>query len=91
MRDYLHSSDGGMGGTFSNIFMRWSQTPEDGACGIIYGICMPDVKGGDFLGPGAGGFTGPVQKIPREKKLTPQAQCDMLWEESEKAVGTFSI
>ena len=76
---------------FTNIFMRFSQTPEDGAAGIIYGICMPDVKSGDFLGPGAQGFTGPVQKIGREKKLTPQAQLDLLWKESEKAVGEFSI
>jgi NAD(P)-dependent dehydrogenase (short-subunit alcohol dehydrogenase family) len=87
------AQDGGMGGMFTNQFMRFSQSLEDGACGIVRGICDADAVSGDFYGPGGGktSFSGPAVKIPPDAFLLKPDQQALLWTESEKAVGEFTI
>ena len=70
-----------------------SQSMEDGACGIITCIAKADVASGDFYGPAGGqkAMAGAAVIIEPEAALTDQAQLDMLWAESEKAVGEFKL
>lgn len=83
--------DGGMGvgllgGT--GMMMKLSQSPEDGAMGLIRGICSDDVESGVLYGPR--GLVGKAVKRPLGRFVNDKA-AEMLWTESEKACGEFTI
>lgn len=80
--------DGGMGSGFAKVLMgSASQSPADGACGIIICSCAVDVKNREFYGPKGTGLTGPAVLIPLEPKEDAQEQKDLLWSKSCEAVG----
>jgi len=66
-----------------------SQSPEDGAVGIIKGMCDPSVKSGDFIGPGAGRMAanGPVITFALEDFYNNAETRDLLWHKSCEAIG----
>ena len=80
-------ADGGMGsGTW---FMRWSQSPEDGAVPLLHCCLSPDVASGELYEPK--GMTGPpVLKDPLEKVCL-EADREALWAASEAAVGEWDL
>mmetsp|Transcript_5951 Transcript_5951/g.7493 ORF Transcript_5951/g.7493 Transcript_5951/m.7493 type:complete len:335 (+) Transcript_5951:73-1077(+) len=83
------NAQGGMDNSmFNRLFMYFSQSPEDGTMGLLQGICGEGVKAGDFWGPK--GITGKAVLVP-PGKLTNDNASQMLWEESEKAVGSFAV
>ena len=75
--------DGGMGsGTW---FMRWSQSPEDGAVPLLHCCLSSAVESGELWEPK--GMTGPpVLKDPLERVCL-EADRAALWAASEAAVG----
>lgn len=83
------SNTGGMGGMFTNLLMKASMSPEDGAIGLLMACCSEGVQSGDFYGPP--GLTGMAVKLTPEPILTDPTAKKILWEESEKAVGEFVI
>lgn len=90
--------DGAMPAFLMNAFMAMnSMAGDDGACGIMACMCLPDAASGDFWGPGKTGMAkkGPAIKITPTKKdqewMTADSARQGLWEWSEKAVGQFSI
>lgn len=85
---------GGMGGGFTNMFMRLGQTPEDGALGILSGMCLPDAQSGQFYGPGKGLMApkGKAEPFPLEDFYDNPETRELLWSKSEEAVGvTFDL
>ncbi len=80
-------ADGGMGsGTW---FMRWSQSPEDGAVPLLHCCLSSAVESGELWEPK--GVTGPpVLKDPLEKVCL-EADRDALWAASEAAVGEWDL
>jgi NAD(P)-dependent dehydrogenase (short-subunit alcohol dehydrogenase family) len=79
------------GGMESNAdFMQQAQSPEDGAAGIVRCSLDPEAKSGDFFGP-AEGWTGYPDALEPEELLFDPENIRVLWEESEKAVGTFNM
>lgn len=85
---------GGMGGGFTNMFMRLGQTPEDGAMGIISGMCLPDAQSGQFYGPGEGMMApkGKAKPFPLEDFYDNAETRELLWSKSEEATGvTFDL
>ncbi|MBN4059582.1 SDR family NAD(P)-dependent oxidoreductase [Acidimicrobium ferrooxidans] len=86
--------EGGMGSLFTGVMMRFSQSPEDGAMGILSGICLPDVKSGQFYGPGSGAMAmrGKAEPFALETYYDNDQTRDLLWQKSEEAVGgAFTI
>lgn len=83
--------DGGMG---SGVwFMKYGQSSEDGAMSLINCCCMPNMKNGDCLEPKQGATGLPTNFYPDKEWMgcaTPASR-QLLWEESEKAVGKFDI
>ena len=79
--------DGGMGsGTW---FMRWSQSPEDGAVPLLHCCLSPEVQSGELWEPK--GMTGPpVLKDPLEKVCL-EADREAVWAASEAAVGKWDL
>ena len=79
--------DGGMGsGTW---FMRWSQSPEDGAVPLLHCCLSSAVSSGELYEPK--GMTGPpVLKDPLEKVCL-EADRAALWAASEAAVGEWDL
>lgn len=87
-------AEGGMVGFFTNMFMRFSQSPEDGAMGLLSCMCLPDAKSGEFYGPGSGSnaFRGKAEPFALEPFYDNAPTRDLLWRKSEEAIGgTFSI
>ena len=80
-------ADGGMGsGTW---FMRWSQSPEDGAVPLLHCCLSDEPSSGELWEPK--GMTGPpVLKDPLEKVCL-EADRDALWKASEAAVGEWDL
>ena len=65
------------------------QSGEDGACGIISCMMLPEVQSGQFWGCN-GDLYGPAVSLKPEKICTAEESKRLLWECSEKAVGEFS-
>ncbi|GBG27025.1 Short chain dehydrogenase family protein [Hondaea fermentalgiana] len=83
--------NGGMGNRFTRMLMSMSQSPQDGACGILHASAAPNVEQKGFYGPGTGysAFRGPAESIPIEKKADSAAQKELFWAKMEEAVGPF--
>lgn len=82
------STGGGMGGFM--FIMHLSQSAEDGTIPLLTACFGPNAQNGDFYEP-KNGLTGLPIKVPFGKDATDIKQQTMLWEESEKACGSFSI
>lgn len=82
-------AEGGMGSFFTGIFMRFSQSPEDGAMGLISCMALADAKSGQFYGPGSGAaaFKGRAEPFPLESYYDNPEARDLLWRKSEEAIG----
>ena len=80
--------EGGMGAAFTNLMMRFSQSPEDGAMGIISCMALPDAKSGQFYGPGSGtaAFSGEAKPFALESFYDNAETRDLLWSKSEAAI-----
>lgn len=86
--------EGGMGSFFTNLFMRLAQSAEDGAMGLLSGMCLTEAKSGQFYGPGSGNtaFRGEAKPFALESFYDNAETRDLLWSKSEEAIGgTFSI
>ncbi len=81
--------EGGMGNVFTKVFMKFSQSPEDGAMGILSCMCLPDAKSGQFYGPGSGAMamSGKAEPFDLEPYYDNAATRDLLWTKSEAAIG----
>lgn len=82
------NKDGGLGSSFTNCFMSFSQSAEDGTCGIVKCMADKDVIAGGMYGPK--GATGPAV-IQSHGPYNNEAGETLLWEASEEAVGKFVI
>eukprot|EP00924_Labyrinthula_sp_SR-Ha-C_P002692 maker-scaffold_13-snap-gene-4.4-mRNA-1 protein AED:0.01 eAED:0.01 QI:145/1/1/1/1/1/2/507/344 len=78
------NQQGGMGGWTAWLLMKFSQSAEDGALGIIKGMVDAEVKNGELWGPP--GWTGDARPHPFGPFCTEDA-VKMCWEESEKATS----
>lgn len=88
------SKDGGMStGFFSNLFMKASQSPQDGTLGLLSCVALEGVENRSFYGPGQGrgALTGPAKSLKLESFYDNDKQKDLLWTSCEKAVGSFQI
>ena len=86
--------DGGMSKWSTGLMMKFGQSPEDGAIGIIKGMADPQSKSGDFIGPGSGktAMKGPVINFALEDFYNNPETRDLLWSKSNEAIGeTFDI
>jgi NAD(P)-dependent dehydrogenase (short-subunit alcohol dehydrogenase family) len=86
--------EGGMGNVFTNIMMRFSQTPEDGAMGLLSCMCLADAASGQFYGPGSGAMSirGKAEPFDLESYYDNASTRDLLWTKSEEATGgSFDI
>ncbi len=86
--------EGGMGGFFTSIFMRFSQSSEDGAMGLISCMCLPNATSGQFYGPGSGSsaFRGKAKPFALESFYDNPETRELLWYKSEEAIGeSFTI
>ena len=81
--------EGGMGTGFTNWFMGFAQSMEDGAMGIISCMCLTDAKSGQFYGPGKGimAMKGKAEPFALEKFYDNDAVRDLLWQKSNEAIG----
>ena len=68
--------------------MSFSQSAEDGTCGIVLCMAGEGVVPGGLYGPLSA--TGPA-KIQSHGKFNNEAGEKMLWELSEEAVGKFEL
>jgi NAD(P)-dependent dehydrogenase (short-subunit alcohol dehydrogenase family) len=87
-------NEGGMGSMFTNLFMRFSQTPEDGAMGLLSCMCLADAASGQFYGPGSGAMSmrGKAEPFDLESYYDNTATRELLWNKSEEATGgSFDI
>jgi NAD(P)-dependent dehydrogenase (short-subunit alcohol dehydrogenase family) len=84
------SQDGGMG---SGVwFMRFSQSAEDGTMPVLAACFDPSTNNGDFWEPkNRGNMIGPAVKVPWDKLSKDPESAKLLWKESEKACGAFTI
>jgi NAD(P)-dependent dehydrogenase (short-subunit alcohol dehydrogenase family) len=80
---------GGMGKAITGLFMRMSQSPEDGTMGILSAMCLPDAKSGQFYGPGAGAMAGKGKAVAfaLESYYDNAETRDLIWRKSNEAVG----
>jgi len=81
--------EGGMAKGFTKLFMKMSQSPEDGAMGILSCMCLPDARSGEFYGPGKGVMAakGPARPFDLEPFYDDEASRELLWTKSEEAIG----
>lgn len=81
--------EGGMGSLFTNLFMRFSQSAEDGAMGILSCMCLPNARSGQFYGPGSGStaMRGKAKPFALESFYDNEQTRDLLWQKSEEAIG----
>lgn len=81
--------NGGMGGLSTKLFMTMSQTPAEGAMGILSCMCLPEAKSGEFYGPGAKSWSmrGPARPFALEGFYDNDATRDLLWSKSCDAIG----
>ena len=86
-------STGGMGGGwFAALLMSFAQSAEDGTMPLLYCMARPEAESGDFYEPpGSGTLGGPAtKKALAGNNFGPEARA-LLWEESERAAGGFSV
>ncbi len=83
------AKEGGMGGRFTKVFQRFSQTAEDGAMGILSCMCLPDAESGQFYGPGSGitAIKGKAEPFPLESFYDNPETRELVWSKSEEAIG----
>ncbi len=82
-------AEGGMGSLFTNVMMRFSQSPEDGAMGLISCMALADATSGQFYGPGKGmaAYKGAAEPFDLEPFYDNTETRDLLWNKSEEAIG----
>ncbi len=80
---------GGMGRLFTNVFMRMSQSAEDGSMGLLSCMCRADAKSGQFYGPGSGMMAarGPAVAFELEDFYDNEPTRTLLWDRSNAAIG----
>lgn len=86
--------EGGMGSLFTGVMMRFSQSQEDGAMGLISCMCLTDAQSGQFYGPGSGAtaMRGKAEPFALESYYDNDATRELLWSKSEEAIGaTFHL
>ena len=78
-----------MGSRFTGLFMRLSQTPEDGAMGLLSGMVLPEAQSGQFYGPGSGAMAlrGKAEPFALESYYDNHETRQLLWTKSEEAIG----
>ena len=85
-------------GAFLGIIMRGAQSEEDGTMPLLHCTFEPSLKSGDLVTPRnkglfgwmtGDGWTGPPTIKEPEPLGAEQDVQDLLWRESEKAVGPF--
>ncbi len=75
------------------IFMQignflFAQTPAEGALPTLYAACMPEVRGGDYLGPdGFGELRGHPRKVGMRPVARDPALAARLWQRSAELTG----
>ena len=81
--------EGGMGSFFTGLFMKTSQSAEDGAVGILSCMCKEGVRSGEFHGPGKSTFAmkGLAEPFLLESFYDNEATRELLWTKSCAAVG----
>lgn len=81
--------EGGMGALFTSMFMKFSQSPQEGAMGILSCMCLPEAKSGQFYGPGSGAMAmrGKAKPFDLEPYYDNSETRDLLWTKSEEAIG----
>ncbi|MFK7992081.1 MAG: SDR family NAD(P)-dependent oxidoreductase [Sandaracinaceae bacterium] len=81
--------EGGMGSMLTSALMRIAQSTEDGAMGILSGMCLPDARSGRFYGPGKGNtaFKGRAVAFDLEPFYDNAETRDLLWDKSVEAIG----
>jgi NAD(P)-dependent dehydrogenase (short-subunit alcohol dehydrogenase family) len=81
--------EGGMGSFLTGALMKFSQSPEEGAMGILSCMCLPEAQSGQFYGPGSGSsaFKGEAKPFALEDFYNNPATRDLLWQKSEEAIG----
>ncbi|MCB1145312.1 MAG: SDR family NAD(P)-dependent oxidoreductase [Leptospiraceae bacterium] len=81
--------DGGMGGFFTDLFMGFGQSPEDGTMGLLSCMCKSDAQSGEFYGPGKGvmAMKGKAIAFGLEPFYDNEETRSMLWQKSCEAIG----
>jgi hypothetical protein len=69
-----------------------AQSDERGALPQLYAATMPDVRGGEYLGPdGPGEVRGAPTRVGASAAATDEGAARRLWERSEELTGvTFA-
>jgi NAD(P)-dependent dehydrogenase (short-subunit alcohol dehydrogenase family) len=80
------AADGGMDSTW---IMRFSQSAEDGTMPLLTCVAGAGSQNGHFYEPA--GITGPATRKDLEAICTNAQSRKLLWEESEKACGTWDL
>ena len=68
-------------------FKMMSNSLEDGAMGLLYGMVSPDAETDMLYGPKNDKFSGPAVKTDLKEHETDREAGDMLWKRSEEATG----
>ncbi|MFT4628862.1 MAG: NAD(P)-dependent dehydrogenase (short-subunit alcohol dehydrogenase family) [Myxococcota bacterium] len=81
--------EGGMGRMLTGLMMRFSQSIEDGALGILSCMVLPEAESGQFWGPGSEqtSIKGEAAPFPLEPFYDNAETRDLLWSKSEAAIG----
>ncbi len=61
-----------------------AQSDQAGALPSIYAATMPDVRSGDYWGPGFAELRGAPKRVGRSKAASDDAMASRLWEQSER-------
>ena len=69
------------------IFKLMSNSEDDGAMGLYYGMVSPDAESGLLYGPKNDAFSGPAVRTELKEQETDSIACEMLWKKSEEATG----
>jgi hypothetical protein len=64
-----------------------AQSDEGGALPSIYAATMPDVRTGDYWGPGLLELRGAPKRVGRSAAASDDVAAQRLWEESERLTG----
>jgi len=80
---------GGIASWTSILARVISQSEEDGTLGILTCATSPDVKCGEFYGPGSGlmASKGEAKPFPLEKQYNNDKTIEMIWTKSCEAIG----
>ncbi|MGX5653203.1 oxidoreductase [Geodermatophilus nigrescens] len=64
-----------------------AQSDEGGALPAVYAATMPDVRSGDYWGPGVLELRGAPKRVGRSRAASDLEAARRLWEESERLTG----